>query len=126
MRILEHYATFQSIENPLPFQKSLKRCGLCHGPLVEILESREVSYYVNAEFHSIEEKKLKNSITIQVREPLLHELALGQTFEMVIKARNEDLECISLEPFDDHLSKFIGMDTEMTQELKSLYMGSRY
>ena len=53
-------------------------------------------------------------------------LALGQTFEMVIKARNEDLECISLEPFDDHLSKFIGMDTEMTQELKSLYMGSRY
>ena len=53
-------------------------------------------------------------------------LALGQTFEMVIKARNEDLECISLEPFDDHLNKFIGMDTEMTQELKSLYMGSRY
>ena len=89
------------------FQKSLKRCGLCHGPLVEVLESREVSYYVNAEFHSIkDEKNLKNSITIQVREPLLHDLALGQTFEMVIKARNEDLECISLEPLDDHLSNF--------------------
>ena len=93
---------------------------------MEVLESREVSYYVNAEFHSIKEKKLKNSITVQVREPLLHDLALGQTFEMVIKARNEDLECISLEPLDDHLSKFIGMDTEMTQEMKSLYIGSRY
>ena len=56
------------------FQKSLKRCGLCHGPLVEVLESREVSYYANAEFHSIEDKKLKNSITVQVREPLLHDL----------------------------------------------------
>ena len=47
---------------------------MCHGPLVEVLESREVSYYANAEFHSIEDKKLKNSITVQVREPLLHDL----------------------------------------------------
>ena len=61
-------------DSVLFFQKSLKRCGLCHGPLVEILESREVSYYANAEFHSIEDKKLKNSITVQVREPLLHDL----------------------------------------------------
>ena len=60
---------------------------MCHGPLVEVLESREVSYYANAEFHSIEDKKLKNSITVQVREPLLHDLALGQTFEMVIEKK---------------------------------------
>ena len=49
---------------------------------------------------------LKQSIIIRVREPLLRALALGQTYELVVKGHHgliQDLECLSLTPLDDHL-----------------------
>ena len=84
----------------------LKRCTFCYGPLKEVLEAREVSFYLNAEFHNIKDMALKQPIIIQVQEPLLRELALGQTYEMVLKGHhglNQNLECLSLTPLDDHL-----------------------
>ena len=108
------------------YQTSAKRCGFCHVLLTEILAAREVSYSVDAEFLLIEEKAVKQAFTVHIPESLLDDLALGQTYEMVVKGKNpENYECLSLNPFDDYLMPFFENHFELTREMAGFLFSSR-
>ena len=89
--------------------QALQRCRFCQTLMQEILEARQLSHYLLADFQL---KQSSDLITCKVvGEAEIEELALGQTYEIIAKAIDGNLnyyQCIHMEPFN-HGNKSFGL-----------------
>ena len=88
----------------------------------EILEARQLSHYLLADFQL---KQSSDLITCKVvGEAEIEELALGQTYEIVAKAIDGNVnyyQCIHLEPFEVPLLKYFDGSMELTSPLAGIF-----
>ena len=109
----------------LPYPEKAKnppRCFFCQTFQDEVLESREVSYYVLADFKTLgsTDAKVEEFVTFKLVTSIDY-LALGQNYLIIGKATGDKdvtfYECIHWSPLEDSLPKFLGMKTELHPEL---------
>ena len=110
-----------SILDLLMFQTP-HRCGFCESYLNEILEAREVSYYLLADFQPLQDTK--NLVTFKIcGNDKIEYLALGEKYEVVGKAIGQEsiYQCFHLVPIENMLSKFLPMSYELNAELYQIF-----
>ena len=109
----------------LPFPEKAKnppRCFFCQSFQAEVLESREVSYYVLADFKTLgsTDAKVEEFVTFKLVTSIDY-LALGQNYVIIGKATGDKdvtfFECIHWSPLENSLPKFLGMKIELHPEL---------
>ena len=87
----------------------------------EILEARQLSHYVLADFQL---KQSSDFVTCKVvGNAEIEELALGQTYEVIAKSIDANVtfyQCIHLEPFDIPLLNYFGGSVQLTYHLAGI------
>ena len=90
------------------------------------MEARQVSYYIHADFQPLKDQK--NLVTFKIcGNDKIEYLALGEKYEIIGKAVGADAQqdllyqCLHLVPIENVMSKFLGLDYDLSPELYQMF-----